>query len=187
MGAPAHGPRLAATIREGPMPRAQRCPCHAPSRPPLPAAPCTVSDDHEPKSQPNQTRTVRAISAESPENEPSHGSVESGPGTPTVSPSGETQPCTREGIARFALGKTGKRVANLSAKPPSDTGRPVTPNPLKSRWSGRQDLNLRPSAPKADALPGCATPRYIGARGCKALPAPGKRPLPSCVSGRSGA
>jgi hypothetical protein len=31
---------------------------------------------------------------------------------------------------------------------------------LKSRcWSGRQDSNLRPSAPKADALPGCATPR----------------------------
>ena len=26
-------------------------------------------------------------------------------------------------------------------------------------WSGRQDLNLRHSAPKADALPGCATPR----------------------------
>ena len=25
--------------------------------------------------------------------------------------------------------------------------------------SGREDLNLRPSAPKADALPGCATPR----------------------------
>ena len=28
------------------------------------------------------------------------------------------------------------------------------------RWSGRQDSNLRPSAPKADALPGCATPRH---------------------------
>ena len=27
-------------------------------------------------------------------------------------------------------------------------------------WSGRQDSNLRPSAPKADALPGCATPRH---------------------------
>ena len=27
--------------------------------------------------------------------------------------------------------------------------------------SGRQDLNLRPSAPKADALPGCATPRSM--------------------------
>ena len=27
------------------------------------------------------------------------------------------------------------------------------------KWSGREDLNLRLSAPKADALPGCATPR----------------------------
>jgi hypothetical protein len=27
------------------------------------------------------------------------------------------------------------------------------------RWSGRQDLNLRPPAPKAGALPSCATPR----------------------------
>ena len=26
-------------------------------------------------------------------------------------------------------------------------------------WSGRQDLNLRPPAPQAGALPGCATPR----------------------------
>ena len=31
-------------------------------------------------------------------------------------------------------------------------------NDLQS-WSGREDLNLRHSAPKADALPGCATPR----------------------------
>src|SRR5262245_48204539 len=28
-------------------------------------------------------------------------------------------------------------------------------------WSGRRDSNTRPSAPKADALPGCATPRRI--------------------------
>jgi hypothetical protein len=27
------------------------------------------------------------------------------------------------------------------------------------KWSGRRDSNTRPSAPKADALPGCATPR----------------------------
>jgi site-specific DNA recombinase len=27
------------------------------------------------------------------------------------------------------------------------------------QWSGREDLNLRPPAPKAGALPGCATPR----------------------------
>ena len=29
-------------------------------------------------------------------------------------------------------------------------------------WSGRRDLNPRPSAPQADALPGCATPRHVG-------------------------
>ena len=28
------------------------------------------------------------------------------------------------------------------------------------RWSGRQDLNLRPPAPHAGALPNCATPRH---------------------------
>src|SRR5215469_14055672 len=27
-------------------------------------------------------------------------------------------------------------------------------------WSGRGDLNSRPPAPKAGALPGCATPRH---------------------------
>src|ERR1019366_5579389 len=30
----------------------------------------------------------------------------------------------------------------------------------KEIWSGRRDSNPRPSAPKADALPGCATPRH---------------------------
>jgi hypothetical protein len=28
-------------------------------------------------------------------------------------------------------------------------------------WSGRGDLNARPPAPKAGALPGCATPRHL--------------------------
>ena len=43
--------------------------------------------------------------------------------------------------------------------------RPVLyPAELRARetrqgWSGREDSNLRPSAPKADALPDCATPR----------------------------
>jgi hypothetical protein len=31
----------------------------------------------------------------------------------------------------------------------------------RKKWSGRQDLNLRPHAPQACALPGCATPRFI--------------------------
>jgi hypothetical protein len=35
-------------------------------------------------------------------------------------------------------------------------GKSVTP---RIDWSGRQDLNLRHHAPKACALPGCATPR----------------------------
>jgi len=30
---------------------------------------------------------------------------------------------------------------------------------LPSRWSGREDLNLRPPQPHCGALPGCATPR----------------------------
>jgi hypothetical protein len=28
-------------------------------------------------------------------------------------------------------------------------------------WSGRPDLNRGPPAPKAGALPGCATPRHL--------------------------
>src|ERR687884_76846 len=32
-------------------------------------------------------------------------------------------------------------------------------NAARCYWSGREDSNLRPPAPKAGALPGCATPR----------------------------
>src|SRR5712672_2452223 len=49
------------------------------------------------------------------------------------------------------------------------TGTPTgTPKPKQQigkyvsacfNWSGRQDSNLRPLAPHASALPGCATPR----------------------------
>src|SRR6185437_15370668 len=45
-------------------------------------------------------------------------------------------------------------------------------------WSGRPDLNRRPSAPKADALPDCATPRRkrLMTRGfLRAAEAPRKR------------
>ena len=38
------------------------------------------------------------------------------------------------------------------------SGIPVT---LLFSWSGRGDLNARPPAPKAGALPGCATPRHL--------------------------
>lgn len=38
---------------------------------------------------------------------------------------------------------------------------PTSINPYKN-WSGRKDLNLRPLAPHASTLPGCATPREGG-------------------------
>src|SRR5258708_39069646 len=30
---------------------------------------------------------------------------------------------------------------------------------IENKWSGREDLNLRPPGPEPGALPGCATPR----------------------------
>ena len=42
-------------------------------------------------------------------------------------------------------------------------------NPLKLlyKWSGRQDLNLRPLDPQSSALPDCATPRFYFLSSCK--------------------
>ena len=37
----------------------------------------------------------------------------------------------------------------------------------RCQWSGQRDLNPRPSAPKADALPDCAMPRYRVCTLCK--------------------
>ena len=37
----------------------------------------------------------------------------------------------------------------------------VIPKRPHNNWSGREDLNLRLPAPKAGALPGCATPRNV--------------------------
>ena len=41
-------------------------------------------------------------------------------------------------------------------------------------WSGQRDSNSRPSAPKADALPGCAMPRHHPYR-TKPIPSPVRR------------
>jgi hypothetical protein len=74
------------------------------------------------------------------------------------------------------------RDGGKMTKHPAPVSRPLCPGPVNQhfrrdttvaeatrpwiRWSGQQDLNLRPSAPKADALPGCAMPRIdrTGAR-----------------------
>src|SRR5471032_850041 len=41
---------------------------------------------------------------------------------------------------------------------------------LLLKWSGRPDLNRGPPAPKAGALPGCATPRHNCSTDSKPLP-----------------
>ena len=71
-------------------------------------------------------------------------------------------------------------------KPGHGTSQTTTPGAGRaldssSDWSGRPDLNRRPSAPQADALPGCATPREIAVlpdeAGGKYSRAAGRRPL----------
>ena len=54
-------------------------------------------------------------------------------------------------------GETPGKVVSLLVSPPSSSVKLVEREEV--RWSGRRDSNPRPSAPKADALPGCATPR----------------------------
>ena len=44
-------------------------------------------------------------------------------------------------------------------------------NRRRMKWSGREDLNLRPLAPQASALPGCATPRRTRPNAADPLPA----------------
>src|SRR5215207_10488783 len=48
------------------------------------------------------------------------------------------------------------------------------------KWSGRRDSNPRPSGPKPDALPGCATPRLplIIPHDLVSHPLTGRRPCP---------
>src|SRR5689334_1202320 len=58
------------------------------------------------------------------------------------------------GAAGFGAAATG--VAANGKAPP----RPSEERSVK-RWSGRPDSNRRRPAPKAGALPGCATPRLV--------------------------
>ena len=47
--------------------------------------------------------------------------------------------------------------------------RVVGADPRFEKWSGRQDLNLRPPDPQSGALPGCATPRIAGPESNRAV------------------
>src|SRR5262249_20913412 len=79
-------------------------------------------------------------------------------GAPTATPTDPTsypraRPTRQEGLEPPTYGLEGRCSIHLSYWRMCDVGgwRPVP--------SGREDLNLRPPAPKAGALPGCATPR----------------------------
>ena len=49
-------------------------------------------------------------------------------------------------------------ISVIKLNPPYDMMVDFSENTM---WSGRQDLNLRPFGPKPNALPGCATPRWL--------------------------
>jgi len=61
------------------------------------------------------------------------------------------------------MASTGWAVSKIDTEP--DLNRiglqAIIRGQLLGQWSGRRDSNPRPSAPKADALPGCATPRLL--------------------------
>jgi hypothetical protein len=87
--------------------------------------------------------------------------------------SGQTQSeCNGGRVSPASIGRS-DRLRRLSLS--TDGGQCVQQQVLKIRiiqafrafpesWSGREDSNLRPLAPHASALPGCATPRPIGLR-----------------------
>jgi DNA-binding FadR family transcriptional regulator len=61
------------------------------------------------------------------------------------------------GISRTPLREA---LKVLAADYPTELRAEIT-RITQKQWSGRKDSNLRPSGPKPDALPGCATPRRV--------------------------
>lgn len=70
-----------------------------------------------------------------------------GPGSGGIDP-------TDDGDTRVAARARHKAGLSLAPRNP--------PSRSETRWSERQDLNLRPPVPQTDALPGCATLRRRG-------------------------
>ena len=61
---------------------------------------------------------------------------------------------------RSAVTDSGSEPGPAAAGPRGKVVAPPEQSPEAGQnWSGREDLNLRLPAPKAGALPGCATPR----------------------------
>ena len=55
--------------------------------------------------------------------------------------------------------RSDSNLSPMHASEPTGEVPSVAEGPQRKRWSGRPDSNRRPPAPKAGALPGCATPR----------------------------
>ena len=70
----------------------------------------------------------------------------------------------RPSYAREMVGATGFALSRGVSRAPDGRRRSDCDRATRGRWSGRQDSNLRPPAPKAGALPGCATPRLKSLR-----------------------
>ncbi len=64
-----------------------------------------------------------------------------------------------EGRLTVTFRKPFSFLANWREDPPTEETPPGATGGARSEWSGREDSNLRPPAPEAGALPGCATPR----------------------------
>ena len=84
-----------------------------------------------------------------------------------ISPSGPSSVARPAGLEPATAGLEGRCSIRLSygrlvahdSSPEHPNRRPRAAASACDRWSGQRDLNPRPSAPKADALPDCAMPR----------------------------
>ena len=80
-------------------------------------------------------------------------------------PSGDPAPGIVTTHDEFAISYTKdeavRKVERLLATKNESEARQLIPAKWRRLWSGRQDSNLRPSGPKPDALPDCATPRHF--------------------------
>src|SRR5215208_3674369 len=83
--------------------------------------------------------------------------------------------------------KRGDRRSSPVSRAGSSNLAEYQPHRLYAGRSGRRDLNPGPPAPKAGALPGCATPRAGECSQGRVLPWPHVRPwvLPPAAAGRS--
>jgi hypothetical protein len=100
--------------------------------------------------------------------------------------------CSSEIPAHGLVGRIAVHLSGRRDVPASRCSSEIPAHGLVGRiavhLSGRRDSNPGPSAPKADALPDCATPRHKGlvtARGFSSLPPPLRQPQEKGTAGQA--